>query len=101
MKAGIQELRVALNNLGWLTRSEAAPYDPLDAAALGDQQYFEDHARPTNGLTAGQAGAVYNYLLLARGAGGGVHNPVYVRELIYDSHLAVTGSAPASIPIRP
>jgi len=57
--------------------------------------------RPTNGLTANQAGAVYNYLLLARGAGGGVHNPVYVRELIYDSVLAVTSAPPATIPVRP
>jgi len=39
--------------------------------------------------------------LLARGAGGGAHNPVYVRELIYDSFKAVTGSAPLTIPIRP
>ena len=29
MKGGIQELRVALNNAGWLTRSEAAPYEAL------------------------------------------------------------------------
>jgi hypothetical protein len=39
--------------------------------------------------------------LLARGAGGGVHNPVYMRELIYDSVFAVTGAAPATIPVRP
>jgi hypothetical protein len=101
MKAGIQELRVALNNAGWLTRGESAPYAALTAGELGDQQFFEDHVRPTNGLTADQAGAVYNYLLLARGAGGGVHNPVYVRELIYDSVFAVTGAAPATIPVRP
>ena len=101
MKAGIQELRVALNSAGWLTRSETAPYVPLTAAQLGDQQFAEDLTLPANGLTAVQAGALYNYLLLARGAGGGVHNPVYVRELIYDSVKAITGSAPATIPIRP
>ena len=101
MKAGIQELRVALNNAGWLTRSEATPNVALSATELADQQFFEDHVRPTNGLTADQAGAVYNYLLLARGAGGGVHNPVYVRELIYDSVFAVTGAAPATIPFVP
>jgi len=101
MKAGIQELRVALNNAGWLTRSAAAPYAALTATELADQHYAEDKVRPTNGLTADQAGAVYNYLLLARGAGGGVHNPVYVRELIFDSHKSVTGVAPASIPVRP
>jgi len=101
MKAGIQELRVALNDMGWLTRSETAPYDPLSATDLADQQFAADLVRPANALTADQAGAVYNYLLLARGAGGGVHNPVYVRELIYDSFEAITGSAPATIPVRP
>lgn len=101
MKAGIQELRVALNGMGWLTRSAAAPYEALSAPDLADQHFAEDRVRPTNGLTADQAGAVYNYLLLARGSGGGVHNPVYVRELIYDSVKAVTGKAPASIPVRP
>jgi hypothetical protein len=101
MKSGIQELRVALNTAGWLTRSAAAPYDALSANDLADKHFAEDKVRPTSGLTANQAGAVYNYLLLARGSAGGVHNPLYVRELIYDSHLAVTGSAPATIPIRP
>jgi hypothetical protein len=46
-------------------------------------------------------GALYNYLLLARGSGGGAHNPIYVRQLIYDSVLELTGSAPATVPIRP
>jgi hypothetical protein len=101
MKAGIQELRVALNDRGWLTRSAAAPYDVLSATELADRQFAEDRVRPTNGLTADQAGALYNYLLLARGSGGGVHNPLYVRELIYDSFQAITGVAPASIPVRP
>ena len=101
MKAGIQELRVALNNPGWLTRREAAPYAALSATDLEDQQFAEDLVLPANGLSADQAGALYNYLLLARGAGGGVHNPVYVRELIFDSVKAMTGSAPATIPVRP
>jgi hypothetical protein len=101
MKAGIQELRVVLNNQGWLTRSEASPYVPLTAAQLGDQEFHLDSVLPTNGLTADQAGAVYNYLLLARGSAGGVHNPVYTRELIFDSYKAITGVAPPSIPVRP
>ena len=53
------------------------------------------------GVSADIAGALYNYLILARGAAGGVHNPVYVRELIYDSVFALTGKAPATIPSRP
>lgn len=101
MKAGIQELRVALNDLGLLTRSASAPYEALTADDLDDQHFGEDKVRPTSGVDAAHAGAVYNYLLLARGSGGGVHNPVYVRELIYDSYQAVTGNAPATIPVRP
>jgi len=102
MTAGIQELRVALNNNGWLTRSAAAPYAPLSATDLTDRQFSLDLTMPgVTGLTADQAGAVYNYLLLARGSAGGVHNPLYVRELIFDSVKAITGSAPVSLPVRP
>jgi hypothetical protein len=102
MKSGIQELRTELNALGWLTRSESAPYAELSPDELGDQQYHEDSVRPgATGLTRDQAGALYNYLLLARGSGGGVHNPVYVRQLIHDSFRAVTNRAPATIPVRP
>jgi hypothetical protein len=52
-------------------------------------------------IMADVTGALYNYLLLARGSGGGVHNPVYVRELVYDSYFALTGQAPATLPSRP
>jgi hypothetical protein len=102
MKAGIQELRVVLNTLGYLTRSAVAPYAPLTAADLADQQFQTDKVLPGGtGVTADTAGALYNYLLLARGSGGGVHNPVYVRELLYDSMIAVASRAPATIPSRP
>lgn len=102
MKGGIQELRVALNDLGWLTRSTAAPYAPLAARDLADQAFQEDKVLPgATGVTADQAGALYNYLLLARGSGGGTHNPIYVRQLIFDSVKALTGSAPVTVPIRP
>lgn len=102
MKAGIQELRVALNTKGWLTRSETAPYQPLSTTELADQNFHLDEVFPgATGVSADQAGALYNYLLLARGSAGGVHNPVYTRELIFDSYKAITGSAPATIPVRP
>jgi hypothetical protein len=102
MKGGIQELRTALNGLGWLTRSASAPYEALAAEALADQVYKEDKVRPgATGLTADQAGALYNYLLLARGSGNGAHNPIYVRQLIFDSVRALTGNPPATVPIRP
>jgi hypothetical protein len=102
MTAGIQELRVALNNKGWLTRAATAPYAPLAAADLADSQLSLDLTTPgVTGLTGDQAGALYNYLILARGSAGGVHNPLYVRELIFDSVKAITGAAPVTLPTRP
>jgi hypothetical protein len=104
MMGALQELRVALNNLGWLTRSETAPYEVLSAAQLADSAYAEDAVRPESTRppeTADRAGALYNYLVLARGAGRGAHNPIYTRQLIYDSFRALTGNAPQGIPTRP
>jgi hypothetical protein len=104
MRASLQELREALNAEGWLTRSEIAPYEALTPEQLEDAQLAEDAVRPgpqSNNLSANEAGAIYNYLLLARGSGGGVHNPLYVRQLIFDSYEAVTGGPPATIPTRP
>ena len=49
-------------------------------------------------LTAAQAGALYNYILVARGGAYGVHNPLYEEQLLYDSYMAVTGSAPPAFP---
>jgi hypothetical protein len=101
MKGGIQELREALNEGGLLTRSAAAPYEALTEDQLADQHFQEDKVRPTSNVPAATAGALYNYLLLARGSGGGTHNPIYVRQLIFDSVKALTGDAPATVPIRP
>jgi hypothetical protein len=53
------------------------------------------------GVPANQAGALYNYLLIARGGGNGVHNPKYTQQLIYDSIFSLTGKAPVSLPTRP
>jgi hypothetical protein len=100
MKAGIQELRVALNDAGYLTRSAAAPYAPLSATDLADQAFQTDLVFPGQSVSGDIAGALYNYLLLARGSAGGVHNPVYVRELIFDS-MAALGKTVNTIPVRP
>jgi len=102
MRANLQELRVALNTSGYLTRSVAAPYDALSPSDLLDLTFSLDQVRPgAKGLSADFAGALYNYLLLARGSADGVHNPLYTRELIYDSFKAIVGSAPTSLPTRP
>lgn len=98
MKAGIQELRVALNNAGYLTRDGT---NPLSAADLADGVFSKDLTRPGGGaLTADQAGALYNYLILARGGAGGVHNPLYTKQLTFDS-LAALGVASTTYTSRP
>lgn len=97
----LQELRVELNNKNMLTRIEAAPYGPLTTAELADTDFNLDDARPINGLSADNAGALYNYILVARGGAKGVHNPIYVKQLLWDAIFAVKGSAPASMPTRP
>jgi hypothetical protein len=101
MKGSLRELRAALNDLGWLTRAEAAPFDALTPAQLADENFAEDSPKAASGLTAAQAGAVYNYLLIARGGAGGIHNPLYVRQLIFDSYFELKGSAPPSMGTRP
>jgi hypothetical protein len=101
MKGSLRELREALNTAGWLTRAEAAPFDPLTPAQIADENFAEDSPRAATGLTAAQAGAVYNYLIIARGGAGGIHNPLYVRQLIYDSYFEIEGEAPPSMLTRP
>ncbi len=104
------ELEADLNKAGFLTRSTAAPYLALTAANLMDGQFVSDFARtgagavdggPAITLSASQAGALYNYFLIAKGGGSGVHNPKYEQQLIYDSVFALTGKAPLSLPMRP
>jgi hypothetical protein len=101
MKNSLRELRGALNDAGLLTRAEAAPFDALTLAQVADQNFAEDSPRPVSGVTATQAGAVYNYLIVARGGAGGIHNPLYVRQLIFDSYLEITGDPPPSMLTRP
>jgi hypothetical protein len=101
MKNSLRELREVLNTAGWLTRSEAEPFEALTPEQLDDQNFAEDSPRPASGLTAAEAGAVYNYLMIARGGAGGIHNPLYVRQLIYDSYFEIEGEAPPSMQTRP
>ena len=48
-------------------------------------------------LTQDQAGAIYNYILVARGGAYGVHNPKYIGEILYDSYFALSGLPLASL----
>ncbi len=82
--AYLQRLRERLDTLLLLTREEASPFNSL-GAALADTNFNHDQSRPQNPITTDLAGALYNYLLVARGGAKGVHNPVYSRQLLYDS----------------
>ena len=104
MRTNIQDLRVALNDAGYLTRSAAAPYLPLTPNDLKDVNLSLDKTRPdaaNTALSADVAGAVYNYLLLARGAANGIHNPLYTRQLVFDSYKAIKNAPPPSLLTRP
>lgn len=64
----------------------------LQALERGDGNFKLDVARtyatPVK-LTTDAAGALYNYFVIARGAAFGVHNPTYVKEVLFDSILAM------------
>ena len=57
--------------------------------------------RNANNVPADKAGALYNYMLLARGGAKVVHNPRYCRQLFWDSMVALTGLPPTTLSARP
>jgi hypothetical protein len=124
----LREFEAYANSKGWLTRSETGLYASLTAAAgsgteactpgggnpansyigCGDGQFTLDRVKAgTSGgntslaLTKDEAGALYNYFLIARGSALGVHNPIYVKQLIFDSIQIVKGGNSTVIPNRP
>lgn len=108
VRNALKELEAALNTAGMLTRSTAAPYEPLSAGDLAGEQFHHDLVRPGSGeggknLVADSptAGALYNYLLIARSKDLGVHNPTYAKQLLWDSIKKIKGSDPTSLPSRP
>jgi hypothetical protein len=107
VKNALRELQQVLNAQGMLTRSETAPFGPLTDEELADGQFHLDAARPgSNGganlvLDAPTAGALYNYLILARSRDFGIHNPTYEKQLLWDSIKQLKGSNPSSLPSRP
>jgi hypothetical protein len=99
--ASLSELQSVLNAAGYLTRG-AAGNPALSPAELADKQFALDKTRVgATGLTADRAGAVYNYLLVARGGAKGVHYPKYVRQLIFDSIFAITTPTQPTTLTRP
>jgi hypothetical protein len=108
VRNGLSELQAALNDRALLTRSPSAPFQPLSAEALADRQFHLDNPRPRSGegganqvLNAAEAGALYNYLIVARGKDLGVHNPTYAKQLLWDSIVQIKGGTPTSLPSRP
>jgi hypothetical protein len=107
IKAALFELQKALNDAGYLTRGTVAPYPPLQPSELTDARFAFDKTRPGGGaeggashLTTDQAGALYNYILVARGGALGVHNPKYTKQLIFDSYVVIKSLPPTTL-VRP
>jgi hypothetical protein len=109
MKTALTEIETWLDAHGLLTRSASAPYAQL-GALVGDGNWGLDNPIPSGALTVpggfasltqDQAGALYNYILVARGGAYGVHNPKYVEELLYDSYMALSGKMLAGYLGRP
>ena len=85
-------------------RAATRLYNPVE---LTDAHFELDKTRPGGGpdggishLTPDQAGAVYNYIIVARGGALGVHNPKYTKQLIFDSYVAIKGLPPTTL-VRP
>jgi hypothetical protein len=98
VKNGLQNLREKLNSGSSSGDPVAFPplltrdgTNPLNDTDLNDQNWNQDNALPANAVPADVAGALYNYFMIARASGYGVHNPYYVNELLYDSVVAVNG----------
>jgi len=98
VRKGLSELQGLLNTAGLLTRGTG----PLDADALSDAQFNQDMVKsPGAPVDASTAGALYNYLVIAKGKDLGVHNPRYAKQLLWDSIRFLKGSNPTFIPTRP
>jgi hypothetical protein len=104
---GLAELQGLLDAANLITRSETAPYANLSDEELADRQFQLDHVRPGDTsathptVNEATAGALYNYLIVARSKDLGVHNPTYTKQLLWDSIVQLKGSNPSSIPSRP
>ncbi len=106
IQSAMTQIETWLNAEGILTRASAAPYTPLTPGQLGDGNWSTDQPVPGSTLDGGlltqdQAGALYDYILVARGGAYGVHNPVYIAQILFDSYRALSGAPLAAFPARP
>ena len=106
IKSAMTQIETWFSQQGFLSRSSSAPYTPLTAGQIGDGNWDLDLPVPGASidgglLTADEAGALYNYIVVARGGAFGVHNPKYVAQLLYDSYFALTGLPLSAFPQRP
>jgi hypothetical protein len=107
VQSAMTQIETWFNQEGLLTRATAGPpYPPLITTQLGDGNWVQDLPVPGGPLEGGlltqdQAGALYNYILVARGGAFGVHNPKYIGELLYDSYFALSGLPLSAFPMRP
>jgi len=82
--------------------TEAASNDAGTATAGAAEAGVAEAGVAASGtLTQDQAGAIYNYILVARGGAYGVHNPKYISQILYDSYFALTKTSLATFPARP
>jgi hypothetical protein len=106
IQSAMTQIETWLNTEGLLTRSTAAPYTPLAVDQLGDGNWSTDLPVPGSTidgvlLSQNQAGALYDYILVARGGAYGVHNPIYIAQILFDSYEALAGGPLAAFPVRP
>jgi hypothetical protein len=88
-------VQAAMNAKGWLQRAGNVA---LSGTELTDNQFHLDRSRSGVTLTANEAGALYNYFIIARGGAMYTHNSVYTKQLLLDSYRAVTGTASDTLP---
>ena len=92
--AGLTELEGLLSDAGLITRTTG----PLTPEELADKQFHLDVPR-SGTVDAEVAGAVYNYLLVARGKDLGVHNPRYTKQLLWDSIRLIRNKYGGGVPV--
>jgi hypothetical protein len=91
VKKMLTELRNLLNTANLLT---------LDATGNMSSDNVKASTPPLT-IDAATAGALYNYLIVARGSGLGAHNPKYTKQLLFDSISQLKGAPPADLSVRP